>query len=571
VSAEREAFARRLEEGAGPSDASLAQRLGLDAQVDDRALGAALAAAVAAQPPVLAVAEAEPARSGPAPADSSFLGRLGAGGRDVASLDDLATLFAVLEGGTLAQRRAAARRLEARVRTGDLTPEQLEEVEQALAAPRDADVAWEVLRARAALPGAAGRDVRDADDAFEQLSARLLAAVRAFWEEEGHVEPLAALPAEDLAVVALRARELPDEVAAHVCAVLEGADGASDLAARTSLAGALRSANDPRLLPALVALTTDRAPELARAAVRALGRVEDPRARTALVRAFERSGDAVTRALAGGSLGLVGDPRALPLLRELLDGGDRRAQRAAAEGLVELATMDDVDRLLRLVSHEDRSLVRQVVRTLGRIGDGRAYAPLLRRRDAATPDLVAEIDVAVRSIAAQMELRGEGKPSEPTSASSTARRSAVASDVSGRGARLRAWLELTIGRLWLWLGAIDRALAAFESAAGRRPGWGAPHAAIAMAQVRRGRAASALAAFRRALSSDRDYIEAHARIVREMARAFLRRAEEMERAGRRDIALGLLEELLAIDLRRVDEPVRFEIVRRTERLRAEAA
>jgi hypothetical protein len=45
----------------------------------------------------------------------------------------------------------------------------------------------------------------------------------------------------------------------------------------------------------------------------------------------------------------------------------------------------------------------------------------------------------------------------------------------------------------------------------------------------------------------------------------------MERAGRRDIALGLLEELLAIDLRRVDEPVRFEIVRRTERLRAEAA
>lgn len=563
----------RLRVGAGSGDATL--RASTGAGDDDRALAASIVERVAQGGLRLATAEPEPARrvSGPPAADASFLARLGAGGRDPSKIDDLATLFGVLEGGSPAQRRAAARRLEQRVRSGELDPEQLEQVEAALAAPRDADAAWEILQARAALPGAAGRDARNEHDAFEALAARLEASVHAFWEEDRSREPLSELGAEDLATLVLHARELPDGVAAHVAAVLEGSDGVSDVVARERLASVLRSASDPRLVPALAALTTDRSPELAREALRALGRVDDPRARPVLVRALERSADPIGRALAAGALGLLGDPRGLGLLREMIDTGDRRAQRAAVEGIVELATMQDVDRLVRLLARSDAGLLLHTVRALGRIGDARAVGPLrARAAQEPPPVLAAEIDAALRSIAAQMDLRGEGSPPDGTGAQPTGRKAALrAPESAGLGARLRAGVDVLVGRLWLLVGAVERALSAFEAAATRRPGWAVPHSAIALAQVRRGRPARALAAFRRALLSDRAYVEAHARVVRLLARTFLRRAEEMERTGRRDVALGLLEEVALLDLRRVEEPVRFEIARRAERLRGEVA
>lgn len=541
---------------------------------DDRALAAGLVEHIAAVPSKLAEAEPEPARrtSGPpAAADSSFLSRLGAGGRDISKIDDLDTLFGVLEGGSLAQRRAAALRIEACIEGSELAPEDLERVEQALTAPRDPDVAWEVLRARAALPGAAGRDARNERDAFDAVVTSLGARIRAFWEEDRPTEPLSALGAEELARLALHARELPDAIVDHLAAVLEGSDGPSDLPSRVRLLSVFRSAADARLVPSLAALVTDRSPELAREAVRALGRIDDPRARPVLARAFERSADPVTRALAAGALGLGGDARGLPFLREMIDAGDRQAQRAAVEGIVELATMEDVERLTRLLAKADLGLVARAVRALGRVGDGRAVAPL-RARAAMDPPpaLEHEITAALRSITAQMELRGEGAPPADTGAAITGKKNGLRpTDRAGFGTRMLAGLDVFFGRLWMLLGATERALAAFESAAARRPGWAPPHAAIALAQVRRGRPAPALAAFRRALSSDRTYIEAQSRVVRTLARTFLRRAEEMERSGRRDVALGLLEEVVALDLRRVEEPIRFEIARRAERLRSE--
>lgn len=569
----RASLLERLRVGAGSGDAAL--RESMAAGDDDRALAVALVEHVADTPPRLGRADPEPARrtsAGVLP-DASFLSRLDAGGRDVAAIDDLGTLFAVLEGGSLGQRRAAARRLEERVRSGELAPEQLERVEQALAAPRDPDVAWEVLQARAALPGAAGRDARGEHDALDELTRRLETSVRAFWEEDRPREPLSELSAEELATLGLHARELPDALAAHVAAVLEGTDGVSDVAARVRLASVLRSASDPRLVPALVSLATDRAPELAREAVRALGRIDDPRSRPVLVRVLERSADPVARALAAGALGLLGDARGLALLRQMIDTGDRATQRAAVEGIEAIATMDDVERLLRLLARGDTGLVVRTVRALGRIGDARAYGPLRARAAADPPPMLGtEIEVALRSIAAQMELRGEGAPTVEPSSLPTGKRAAIrGSDTAGLGTRLRAGLDVLVGRLWLLLGAIERALAAFDAAATRRPGWVVPHAAVALAQVQRGRPAPALAAFRRALSSDRGYVEAHARLVRLLARTFLRRAEEMERSGRRDIALGLLEEVTVLDLRRVEEPVRFEITRRAERLRSESS
>ena len=569
---DREALLARLRAGAGPSDAAL--RDAMDAAPDERALAVALVSRIVADTsPRLAAAEPEPARrTSGAPAmaaDSTFLSRLGAGGRDISGIDDLATLFGILEGGALPQRRAAARRIGQRVEEGELTPEQLEEIEVALAAPRDPDVAWEVLRTRAMLPGAAGREIRSEGEAFGVVMAELEARVRTFWDEDALEEPLLQLGAEDMASIALRTRELPDLIVAHIGALLDGS-GTADLPSRVRLAAALRSAGDPRLVPQLSALASDRSPELSREAVRALGRIDDARARPALVRAFERSPDPATRALAAGSLGLGGDARGLDLLREMIDGGDRSLQRAAVEGIVELATMADVERLVRLLARGDAGLLAYTVRALGRIGDARAVVPLRARAAQDTrPAIAEEIALALRSITAQMELRGEGAP---PSAGATAKRLAMrAPDRSGFRTRFVAAFDLALGRLWLLFGSIDRAVARFESAASRRPGWAPPHAAIALAQVRRGRPAPALAAFRRALSSDRSYVETQSRLVRTLARTFLRRAEEMERSGRRDVALGLLEEVVALDLRRVEEPVRFEITRRADRLRAEVS
>jgi hypothetical protein len=52
--------------------------------------------------------------------------------------------------------------------------------------------------------------------------------------------------------------------------------------------------------------------------------------------------------------------------------------------------------------------------------------------------------------------------------------------------------------------------------------------------------------------------------VTALAKAFLRRAEAMERAGRLDIARGLIEEVLSYDLRRANGEVRLALGERRE-------
>jgi HEAT repeat protein len=561
----------RMRDGATRDDPSLPSGLGLvdDASEVDvaRALVHRLGSA-RPTPSALTVAPPDPLLV-PTPPDASFLGRLGAGGRAVESLEDRKTLLAVLRGGRLAQRRGAARRLGALAHEGALEPEDLEAVDAELSASRDEAIAWEVLRARASLPGAAGREARDEDGVFGAHVTRVSESVRAFWLEDGHAEPLSALPAEDLALLALRARDLPDGLIDHVAAVLEGSDGVTDLAGRARLASVFRSAADPRLVPALSNLATSRATELVYEGVRALGRIEDPRVAPILTRVFERAADPSARALAGGALGLTGNARALPFLRGLLASDDKRVLRAATEGMQEIATGADVDRIVRFLEDADETLAVLAARALGQIGDARALGPLKRRRAVEGSSLRSEIDDAVRAIVAQMELRGEGAPTND-GATVTSRRSALrAPDRSGLGTRFVAFVDFLIGRVLLATGAIERAIARFEQSAARRPSWAAPLASIGLAQVARGRLAPALAAFRRALAADREWVEAQISVARAVARTFLRRAEEMERAGRRDIALGLLDEVRALDLRRVDEPLRFEIGRRADRLRAE--
>jgi len=137
--------------------------------------------------------------------------------------------------------------------------------------------------------------------------------------------------------------------------------------------------------------------------------------------------------------------------------------------------------------------------------------------------------------------------------------------------RFSSWFDFVMGHLWLGLGAWRRAISRFERAAARRPGWAAPLAALALHHARKERPPQALAAFRRALEADRPWVEGNIYAMRALARVFLRRAEEVEKSGRVDIARGLIEEMLALDLRRVPSELRFELTRRQEHLRQRSA
>ena len=128
-----------------------------------------------------------------------------------------------------------------------------------------------------------------------------------------------------------------------------------------------------------------------------------------------------------------------------------------------------------------------------------------------------------------------------------------------------------MGLFWMMIGFSRKAVARFESAAARRPGWGNPLLSIGMIHARRDRTAQALTAFRRAIEADRGHVEHNPLVTRTLALCFLRRAEQVEHDGRSDVARSLLEEVLTLDLRYVPASVLFELRRRREAFRARTA
>ncbi|HEY8431221.1 MAG TPA: HEAT repeat domain-containing protein [Sandaracinaceae bacterium] len=579
---------RRLREGAGADDAELRQALGLSADAPDGELARALVRVTSSA--LLARVGVSPERdhderTTTVPAvmtepDASFLGRLGTRGQDdekpqIGKLGDVHTLLAVLRAGTLAQRRAAALRLGARLAEGkDLSTEELRAASTTLLAIRDVEIAFEVSRAREALPGAPGRQARQETEEFGKLLEPLVRAIDDFWAGQSSSEPIAALPPDQRAQLMVRLRDAPDVVLHHIGSVLDASDGASTPKARQALLSSLRYSGDPRLLPSLVGLIATRNTELVGEAARALAHIDDPRVHPALAAAYERSVVDYERALLAGSLGIVGDVRGRDYVRKLLASDDERVLLAATFAMETLATSEDLPALVALLERSDPVLLGSVIRAIGRTGDPRALVTLDElRRALPMSGLWGDIEDAEATIRAVMELRGEEAPDSTVSLRiATAQRSAM--DERKRDpavVRLRSWTDYLIGHLWLAVGGVKRAFARFERAAARRPGWAAPLAAIALHHARKERTALALAAFRRALEADKRWVERQVYVVGALARVFLRRAEEVEKGGRVDIARGLIEEVLALDLRRVASELRFELTRRQEQLRLRSA
>jgi tetratricopeptide (TPR) repeat protein len=228
----------------------------------------------------------------------------------------------------------------------------------------------------------------------------------------------------------------------------------------------------------------------------------------------------------------------------------------------------------QLLGHQDPTIVMAAVRTLGRIGDSRSLLPLSRL--AAKSDrsaLRAEIEESQAAVYARMELLGEEPPPVETASETfdTTKLAAIVKRRDPAWVRIRAKWSLLVGYAWLTLGMQHKAVGRLEAAAAMRPEWATPVLSVAMVYARSNNHAQALATFRRALEIDRAHVEQHPTAVRYLAQAFLRRAEAVARDGREDIAFGLLEEALALDLRKAPSGLRFALSDRHEALRARAS
>lgn len=504
-------------------------------------------------------------------ADPSFLGRLSTTGNEdlsVDRIDDIPTILAVMRAGSGRQRRAALVRLRERLQDRRLLQtDVVRKAIQTINELRDVELGYELAEAREALPGARRREARHEHDQWKRLVQRIEASIRAFWDGQSSAEPIHVLPGDQRALLLLRVSELPDLVAHHLSAIIEGTDGGVPLESRIGLIASLRYATDLRLVPALVAVVESERGELVARAARALGGIDDARVHPALVERFERSFLLEERLALAAALGMLGDYRGLPEVRASLEEDQPQFLLQSLEAMESLGSSEHTDLVTKFLEHTDVVIATQAARTAARIGDGRAIDDLTDTYNGtAVPALRAAIEDALSAITARMELRGE---------------EAAAIDWSEVGNKpgaqkgagdslpviVLSWRDYFMGRLWLVLGRLTWGIARFESAAARRQGWALPLISIGMAFARREQYALALPAFRRAVEVDRPRIERNPILVRAMAKSFLHRAEQVEREGRDDVARGLVGEVLTLDLRRAPGTVRFELKRKHDVLR----
>ncbi len=558
---------RRLREGTGLDDAVIAEALGVLAS-DEEAFARELVAALARAPTrdeESAVVAAAPWASLDASRD--LLRRLvpigDAERPGIDRLDDEATLLAVLWGGSLRQRRAVIARL------GELGAEQggatRARIDEALASVRDEDVALDVDRARARLGDASG--LTEGTHARETLST-LDRELRRFYDGELDRDPLETCDAESRSVVGSRLREASASVLAHLEALLSD-DETSRTEARMAWLAAIRSAGDPRLAPTLGALLDAADPAVALDAARALARIDTDTARLLLAEAFARSSTPAERALLGGMLVLqgierVGEVSILAELRETMRAEDPKARLHAVAAIGPIATGEDFDALAGLLGKGTLALDRELVRSIGRLGDSRALSLLRAVRSSERGEsLAVEIVEASRAVRARMALRGEKPVREPKSAPLATR------EPSPPWARAVARWHLAVATILVALGLLGRAIQRLDRATAAAHELVEPWLAKGRIFEKRGAHAEALVVFRRALALDRGRVERTPHAMRSLARAFLRRSETSVREGRREVARGLLDEVLALDLRRVPAPLRQALLRERERIARE--
>lgn len=567
-----------LAHGTGVIDHAQARRsLGLDPSCDDEDFARAVVsyAARASLPSANAAGSSAPPRPASDPVlapRQSYILRMTAtaapAGLGVQDLDDVRTLLSMMRAGGLFQRRAAVLRIgELLLGETPIASDVRKLAMDTLAEERHFDLAYESGKVLASLPGGEGRAARTEQRVRFELSERVQLRVLAFWEGEHNREPIYELSAEERATLLPRARELSDVLIRHVSALIEDTAGQLSVADLRLLLSSLEHAGDPRLFPALRSLFHGQPAAVYEACVRAIASIEDPRVAPLLRDAYERAPRGAERLLLAAALGMHGDARGLSYARAVLRERDPLLLGDALGALAEVGGTDDVQHVADVLEHASPAVVRAAVVALGRIGDGRAIAPLVELGSRIQRSAMrADIEDAEAAIRARAELLGEEPPSQQTVAMTWNTRRMLA-NARARGpalVRFRAQLCLGLGYLCMTFGAHRRAALLFEAAAALRTGWLPPVLALALLQARVRDVASALAAFRRALDIDRAALEGDSRAINTLAMTFLRRTEAVEREGRLDIARGLVEEALSYDLRRASARARLGLSERRE-------
>ena len=278
-------------------------------------------------------------------ADRSFVGQLGRSA--IEKLSDAATLKAVIRGGQLDQRRAALARLNALVaaREVNLSRSELDMIVEL----RDVELASELLSFREIVAGGVGRAARHEREAWRRHVENLVVEVDRFWSIANAPEPLMRLPGDVRASVLLHARDLPDSVARHMSALIEGADGVLSKAQRVDLIEALSYSADSRLLPAIGWCLHDSDTAMVVASAHALRRMQDPRALALLRRAYQRSVVDAQKAVVAGALASHGGAQGAEYVRALIDREEPETLLAALEALETLGTTADAARVSGLL------------------------------------------------------------------------------------------------------------------------------------------------------------------------------------------------------------------------------
>ncbi|HEX4355569.1 MAG TPA: HEAT repeat domain-containing protein, partial [Polyangiales bacterium] len=377
-------------------------------------------------------------------------------GLSIGTLDDVRTLILIIRCGGLFQRRAAMQRIsELLVGDGVTVSDARKRAIDALTEQRHFDLGYEASKALAALAGGEGRAARNEQRARSELAARVEARVLSYWDGEESQEPIAQLNAEERAQVLTRARELSDVLIRHITALIEDASGLTSDDDRRVLLGSLEYAGDPRLLPALRAVVCAQDAAVFEPAIRALGRIEDPRVPALLRDMFERATRSQERLLLATALGRHGDARGAGYARSVLADRDPSQLMAAVEALAEVGGSDDVQPIIELLDHTNPAVVRAAVVALGRIADVRALVPLSELRARAQHSAVrADIEEAESAIAARTELLGEDPPTKQAANAAWDTRRIVARVRTRDPAivRARARLYHAFAYLWLWIG-----------------------------------------------------------------------------------------------------------------------
>lgn len=202
---------------------------------------------------------------------------------------------------------------------------------------------------------------------------------------------------------------------------------------------ALAATGERAAVGPLLRALEDPDPQVSSSAAYHLGDLRDVSALEPLVRYLRARHDAeYAHAGAAVSLGLLGDPRAVPALVEAL-ADDRAAVRGwAAQALGRLEQPAAVEALLRALEDGHAEVRAQASWALGRLGDRRAVGPLLARLAEPEPRVRALAAAALGALGDPLAAEGLVLACAPAQKEEVRTQATLALGLVGRGSRTAA-------------------------------------------------------------------------------------------------------------------------------------